>query len=206
MLPNLQQWNNWTLPSKYSFVGVVLAIIGIFLSLTMPLFESQGYQPQSESELINRMDFLTKSVDNLLPQVELIEPINKPYLDVKAQSSFAKYAAFAGSVNIINSATRSNPHFHPHKEITRAEAAKILATTMCHASGTSNCFSISNISIQPFYTDVEAYKGFHVYLRYLIAKNILNGEGAFYPGNPISIKQSLFLIAKANKALHRINR
>lgn len=33
MLPKVKQWNKWSLPSKYSAIGVFLAVIGIILSI-----------------------------------------------------------------------------------------------------------------------------------------------------------------------------
>jgi hypothetical protein len=36
MFPSKKQWNKWSLPSKYGFIGLVLTLIGVLLSLITP--------------------------------------------------------------------------------------------------------------------------------------------------------------------------
>ena len=84
MLPSKQQWAKWTLPSKYSLIGLFLGIIGIVIGLYSLTFGDQelNYEQPYVAKRISRIEFLTQTIDRLLPDIELIEPVRDPYLDI----------------------------------------------------------------------------------------------------------------------------
>ena len=52
MLPSRKQWKNWTLPSKYSALGLLAGIIGLILTLS-PFGESNNAREQKFIEQLN---------------------------------------------------------------------------------------------------------------------------------------------------------
>jgi hypothetical protein len=200
MLPSRKQWNTWTLPSKYSLLGLLLGGIGIVVGL-FGLFIKDAEVKDDEipyvTKRMSRIEFLTQTIDRLLPNVELVEPLKDPYLDVQAQYKFAKYVVFAYKAGFINPPRQLSPRFDPEREITRGELSKILARAMCFAKhGNGNCFHL-NKHIAHLYEDMDEKTQFSAYVSFLIHQGVFDGKGKFYSQHPISKKDASLLIEKA---------
>lgn len=198
MFPTKVQFRKWSLPSKYSFFGVLLSIAGVAISI-FSLFIDTKYEDGFHRTVLfeSRVVFLQKSIDVILPDIELPEPVLAPFLDVKEYHGHSKYVAFAMRVGIINPSSRENTHFHPFKEISRGEAAKILANVMCYSSGVQDCYSRLNYDDLLNIGDISEHTEFHPYIAFLVKNDILNGSEIFGASAPLSISNSERWISKA---------
>ncbi len=48
LIPTRQQWNSWSMPSKYSVIGVILAVVGLVLTVALSLI-SEGTKPHAQN-------------------------------------------------------------------------------------------------------------------------------------------------------------
>jgi len=202
MFPNKAQYKKWSLPSKYSLWSVIIGVVGIFVSL-LSFCSDSGMREDLNMlrSLENRHTFLQRVIGDLLPGIELVEPSSAPYLDVDPHYEYSKYVLFSKEMGIINPPTREDAHFHPYKEISRAEAAKVLANVLCIATEVDDCYSGLEYSALLNYTDIENFSEFYPYIAFLVENNVFSGSGIFRPESPLSTSNAQQWLSKARREL-----
>lgn len=63
IFPSKEQWENWTLPSKTSYISAWLGFIGLIAAISLPIINRQ---PKPDSEKINLIERYAYEFDNYL--------------------------------------------------------------------------------------------------------------------------------------------
>lgn len=200
MIPTKKQWQKWSLPSKYSFVGVILGAIGIFITLTTIGF---NFIKRDEAHVhyevlrASRGEFLALSISKLLESHYIPEPAEKAFHDVQATYTYAKEISYAKDLGIIS----KNYRFNPEEEIVRKEAAVILSNTICVAIGNKSrqCAMNSREGKDHLFVDLNNFTEFKPYINHLVHIGLIELKERYFPNRAISKDEALILIKKANE-------
>lgn len=128
MLPKAKQWQNWSLPSKYSAIGVALAILGILFSIFQYLSSGdeeeilkkineevdRAIETTKENDL-QKQNYVNRFIKNPLAEIKMVKisehnkkPIAYVYYDSEWIKLTSQYSA-AIEVRTITDLNRNYP-------------------------------------------------------------------------------------------------
>jgi len=205
MIPTQNQWKKWTLPSKYSLIGVVIGIIGLGISIISYIGSTSSMTTEkSATDTITRAEFLTKTIQSIFHNSYIPNPEKDPFYDVPKESDGSGCMQFAKERGIVILSKSQNYRFYPNELIRRKEAVKIIANSMCLAQAKTfeSCY-INLLTDNLKFKDVDRVTEFLPFISYLVKQGVLVNEEYFHPNSFLNLKQSEDLISSANKALKR---
>ncbi|GEM_PF-3012138 len=128
LIPTKNQWQKWSLPSKYTAIGLPIAIVGIIVSVVFGIYPKQDNYVAIDQEEISRNAKATKDmIEELLIYGESIPPLktelNDPYSDILIKLS---QQLKINPYNVRALITRGQVHYITSTSLNRFEYRKAI--------------------------------------------------------------------------------
>lgn len=105
ILPNINQWKSWSLPSKLSYLGIVTSVAGLLI-ISISLIDrfniGQDKTINEKIEELNKMQEALATLDNYLEnQEQYLERIAKQKKQMESEKSLVEKALKIDKENLV---------------------------------------------------------------------------------------------------------